>query len=366
MSADQDKESKTEEPTAKRLQKGWDEGNFAKAEEIQVVFALAASFIAIMLYAGTMSESIYLFMQSMLSSLGEFEITSVTVVEAVKTGGARFLFLLMPLFVIVVIAAILAGGLQSGFRLAPKALQPKTNKLNPLNNAKQKFGQQAWAKFGVDLIKLLCVAGVIAFAIQRVTAHPIFYTPLSAFQVALFIRESTLHMLSLLISGVGFAALLNYLYQKKKVMGDLRMTKQEVKDEHKQSEGDQQVKSARRRLAQQLTERQMFDAIPGADVVITNPTHYAVALRYDKSKDASPLILAKGKNLIAQRIKGIAIEHGVPLVEDRPAAQALYKIGEPGKQIPPQLFQVVAEVLAFVYRNHRAFFHRRRVSLPRT
>ena len=362
MSADQDRESKTEEPTAKRLEKAMAEGNFAKAEEIQTVFALAASFIAIMFYAGSVSESMYMFMQSILSSLSEFEVTAGTVVSAFNTAGSSFLFLLMHLFAIVVIAAILAGGLQSRFTLAPKALVPKTSKLNPLSNAKQKFGTQAWVKFAVDLIKLICVAGVIAFAIQRVTAHPIFHSPLDAFQVVLFIRESTLQMLSLLIVGVGFTALVNYLYQKNKVMGDLRMTKQEVKDEHKQSEGDQQVKSARRRLAQKLTERQMFNAIPEADVVITNPTHYAVALRYDKSKGSSPLILAKGKNLIAQRIKGIAKEHGVPMVENRPAAQALYKIGEPGKQIPPQLFQVVAEILAFVYRNHRSFFHRRRVS----
>jgi flagellar biosynthetic protein FlhB len=363
MSTDQDRESKTEEPTSKRLKKASEEGNFAKAEEIQVVFALAASFIVIMFYAGTISESLYLYMQSMLANLSEFEINAITVAEGFKTGGARFLFLLMPLLTIVMVAAILAGGLQSGFNLAPKALQPKMNKLNVLNNAKQKFGKQAWAKFAVDLIKLICVAAVIACAIQRMIAHPIFYTPLDAFQVALFIRESTLYMLSLLIVGVAVAALLNYLYQKRKVMGDLRMTKQEVKDELKQAEGDQQVKGARRRLAQKLTERQMFSAIPGADVVITNPTHYAVALRYDRDKDSSPLILAKGKNLIAQRIKGIAREHGVPMVENRPAAQALYKIGEPGKQIPPQLFQVVAEILAFVYRNHRAFFHRRRVSL---
>ena len=255
----------------KSASKAWEEGNFAKAEEIQVVFALVASFIGIVFYAGTIGESMYLFMQSMLANLSEFEITAVAVAEAVKSGTMRFLFLLMPLFAIVVCAAILAGGLQSGFNLAPKALKFKANKLNPLNNAKQKFGKQALAKFAVDLLKLVCVAGVIAFAIQRMTAHPIFYTPLNAFQVALFIRESTLQMLSLLIFGVGFAALLNYLYQKKKVLSDLRMTRQEVKDEHKQSEGDQQVKSARQRLAQKLTERQMFSAIPGADVVITNP-----------------------------------------------------------------------------------------------
>lgn len=366
MPDEQDRESKTEQPTEKRLKKAREEGNFPKAEEIQVVFALAASFIAILFYAGNMGESLYQFMRGMFANLSEYEVTAITVAESAKSGGTNFLFLLMPLLAIVMLASILAGGLQSGFRLAPKAVKLNGKKLNPIKNAQQKFGKQAYVKFGVDLLKLLSVAGVIAFAIRRLTVHPIFHTPIDAFQVLAFIQESTLYILSLLIVGVGLVALINYLYQRNKVMGDLRMTKQEVKDEHKQAEGDQHIKSARRKLAHKLMERQSFKAIPEADVVVTNPTHYAVALRYDRNKDASPLILAKGKNLVAQKIKGIARENGVPMVENRPAAQALYKIGEPGQQIPPQLFQVVAEILAYVYRNHRGFFYRRKVSLGKT
>jgi flagellar biosynthetic protein FlhB len=364
MPDDQDRESKTEKPTAKRLKKAWEEGNFAKAEEIQVVFALMASFIAILFYAEALGQSLYLFMRGMLANLSEYELSSITVAESAKDGGIHFILLLMPLLLIVMLAGILGGGLQSGFRLSPRALKPKGSKLDPIKNAKQKFGTQAYVKFGVDLLKLIAVAGVIVFAIRRVTLHPIFYTPINAVQMFQFIEESTLYMLSLLIAGVGLVAIVNFLYQRKKVAGDLRMTKQEVKDEQKQAEGDQLVKSARRRLAHKLMERQMFQAIPQADVVVTNPTHYAVALRYDRNKDASPLILAKGKNLLAQKIKQIAAEHGVPMVENRPAAQALYKIGEAGKQIPPHLFQVVAEILAYVYRTHRGFFHHRKVSLP--
>ncbi|MCH8473749.1 MAG: EscU/YscU/HrcU family type III secretion system export apparatus switch protein [Opitutales bacterium] len=366
MPEEQDRESKTEQPTEKRLKKAREEGNFPKAQEIQVVFGLIASFIAILFLAGTIGERFYLFGKGIFANLSEFEVTTSTVGDSARESASSFLLLLMPLLSLAVLSSILAGGLQSGFRLAPKALKPKGQKLNPIKNAKQKFGKQAYVKFGVDLLKLLAVAGVIAFAIRRLTLHPIFHTPIEAFQILVFIRESTLYMLSLLIVGVGLVALVNYLYQRHKVMGDLRMTRQEVKDEHKQAEGDQQVKSARKQMALKLMERQSFKAIPQADVVVTNPTHFAVALRYDRSRNNSPMIIAKGKNLVAQRIKEIARKHGVPMVENRPAAQALYKIGQPGKEIPAQLFQVVAEILAYVYRHNRSFFHRRKVSLPRT
>ena len=162
---------------------------------------------------------------------------------------------------------------------------------------------------------------------------------------------------------IGLIALINFLYQKQKVHGDLKMTRTEVKDETKQQEGDHTVKSARRQLAARLMERQMFAAIPGADVVVTNPTHYAVALRYDRDVDSAPMVLAKGRNLIAQNIKRIAREHSVPIVENKPAAQALYKIGQTGQPIPPQMYKIVAEVLAYVYRTHRKFFTHRKRSL---
>ena len=363
MADEQDKASKTEEPTEKRLKEAHEEGNFAKAEEIQVVFGLCASFIMILFYADVVGASMFRLMRDLFANLNEYDLSAPLVVNSAMNGGGNFILVLMPVFVISVLASILAGGLQSGFKLAPKALKIKGSKLSPIKNAQQKFGKPAYVKFGVDLLKLCSVAGVIAFAIRRVTQHPIFYTSLDAVQVLGFIKESTLFMLSLLIAGVGFIALINYLYQKQKVMGDLLMTKQEVRDEHKQQEGDQQVKNSRRQLAHKLMERQMFAAIPSADVVVTNPTHYAVALRYDKSQDSAPLILAKGKNLIAQRIKQIAREHGVPMVEDRPAAQALYKIGEPGKQIPSHLFQVVAEIIAYAYRTNRGFFHQRKTAV---
>ena len=153
-------------------------------------------------------------------------------------------------------------------------------------------------------------------------------------------------------------AVVHYLYQRRKTLKGMRMTLQEVRDESKQSEGDPMVKSAMRAMARRLMVKQMLASIPTADVVITNPTHFAVVLKYERGVDVAPMVLAKGRNLFAQRIKRLAQENGVPMVENRPVAQTLYKIGEVGKVIPPQLYKAVAEILGFVYRTHRYYFYK--------
>lgn len=362
MAESQDKSSKTEQPTSKRLDEARKSGNFARAEEVQVVFGLMAAFVVLFFYSKELSSAMALNMQGILGNLGKFPLNRTMVIASGREGLGTMLFLVIPVCAAGVFASVLAGGLQSGFRLSPKVLQLRGRKLNPVNGFKEKYGKQAYVKFGIDLLKLLAVAGVIILSVYRVTRHPIFYTRIEVLDIGRFILESTLYILATLILAMGLIALIHFLYQKQKVHGDLMMTRQELKDETKQQEGDQTVKSARRQLAHRLMERQMFAAIPGADVVITNPTHYAVALRYNRHIDEAPMVLAKGRNLIAQNIKRIARDHGVPLVENKPAAQALYKIGQTGKAIPPQLYKVVAEILAYVYRTHRNFFAQRKRS----
>ncbi|MCZ6674858.1 MAG: EscU/YscU/HrcU family type III secretion system export apparatus switch protein [Verrucomicrobia bacterium] len=363
MAEEQDKSSKTEQPSVKRLDEARKSGNFARAEEVQVVFGLMAAFIVLFFYAKNLGSSMAMNMQGILSNLGEFPFNRTMVITTGRDGLAAMLFLISPVCAAGVFAGILGGGLQSGFRLSPKALKFKGKKLNPINGIKEKYGKQAYVKFCLDLLKLLAIGGVITYSIFRVIQHPIFYTRIEILDIGRFLLEATLYILALLILAMGLIALIHFLYQKQKVHKDLMMTRQEVKDETKQQEGDHTVKSARRQLAHRLMERQMFAAIPGADVVVTNPTHYAVALRYNRSVDSAPMVLAKGRNLIAQNIKRIAREHGVPIIENKPAAQALYKIGQTGKPIPPQVFKIVAEVLAYVYRTHRNFFAQRKRTL---
>lgn len=354
--ADQDKSSKTEEPTERRRRQAFREGNFAKSQEISTVFGLIGAFLVILFTAADIGQRLAASMSHILARIGEYVVTPDLVAGAARTGGPAFLGLLAPVLLVAIAAGILAGGLQSGFKLTPKVLSFKLNKLNPVSNIQQKYGLQALVKFGIDLTKFLVITGVILFGIFRVTRDPIFYTRIEAIQVGEFIFETTLYLLSLLILALGFVALLDFLYQKHKTHEGLKMSKQEVKDERKQQEGDPQVKQARRRMARAIAQRQMFEAVPNADLIVTNPTHYAVALRYDRLQDSAPMVLAKGKNLIAQKIKELGRSQGVPIVENKPLAQGLYKIGEVGKEIPPEFFKVVAEVLAYVYRAHRQYF----------
>jgi flagellar biosynthetic protein FlhB len=157
---------------------------------------------------------------------------------------------------------------------------------------------------------------------------------------------------------LGAIAALSYGYEKFKTSRDLMMTKQEVKDERKSSEGSGAMKGARRRLGRRLMQKQMLAAVATADVVLTNPTHYAVALRYERGRDQAPVVLAKGENRFAQRIKALAAEHGVPTVENKPVARLLFSLGQVGETIPAELYQAVASILAVVYRTHRYYFHR--------
>lgn len=356
MAEQQDKSSKTEEPTEKRLLKAREEGNFAKAEEIQVVFGLMAAFIVLLFTSGKAGSDLTIMMAQVLGSIADYQINVDMVVNYGREGVGALSGIVMPALGAAVLAAILAGGLQSGFRASPKALGFKGNKLNPITGFKQKYGMSALVKFGIDFLKFTAIASVVLLGVRRITRHEIFHTKIAPAEISIFILETTLFLLSLMIVTLGMIAVLNFLYQKHKTGQDLKMTKQEVKDEHKQQEGDPQVKSAQRQMARAMAQRQMFAAVPDADLVVTNPTHYAVAIRYDRLQDAAPMILARGRNLIAQKIKKLARDNGVPVIENKPVAQALYKMGKTGKAIPPQLYKLVAQVLAYAYQTHRRYF----------
>ena len=161
-----------------------------------------------------------------------------------------------------------------------------------------------------------------------------------------------------LILTLGAIAGLHYMYQLKSVHKKLMMSKQEIQDESRSAEGDPKIKAAQRQMARRMMQQQMLKAVPTADVVVTNPTHFAVALKYERGRDKAPMVLAKGERLFAARIKEIARENDVPMVENRPVARMLFKYGKVGQTIPAELYQAVAEILAFVYKTHRYYFHR--------
>ena len=265
---------------------------------------------------------------------------------------------LLPLLLGCVGAALLAGGLQSGFRLSPEAALFKLERLDPMAGFGRVFSKAVFAKAGIDLLKLMAVGSVLSLGARGLMADPLFSAPVEAAYLGAFLSQATIIFLSRLLFAVGLVAAVSYGYEKFKTSRELRMSREEVKDERRNAEGDAHTKAAMRRMARRLMQKQMLSAVATADVVVTNPTHYAVALKYERGKDQAPVVLAKGENRFAQRIKALAAEHGVPTVENVPVARLLFALGKVNETIPANLYQAVAEILAVVYRTHRYYFHR--------
>ncbi|MEI6871915.1 MAG: EscU/YscU/HrcU family type III secretion system export apparatus switch protein, partial [Verrucomicrobiota bacterium] len=321
-----------------------------------VVALLAAALWGISVLGGDIAEKVASVAVGIFSHLGTSEIRPEAVgpwaPEALKT----ILSLLMPTGVVCFVAAILMGGAQTQFILTPKVLGIKFDRLDPVAGFQRIFSVQGVVRVIMEAARLGAVAWVIWGGVTKVMNDPIFYTPVPIQRLGAFILDSAVILLWRCILALGIIAVANYAYQYVRIRKSLMMTKQEVRDEMKQSEGDPKIKSALRAMARRLLQRQMLDAVKTADVVITNPVHFAVALRYDKKREAAPTVIAKGEQAFARRLKAVALEAGVPMVENPPVARMLYKFGKVGNVIPVNLYRAVAEILAFVYRTHSDYF----------
>lgn len=357
MSQDADK---SEQPTEKRLREAHEQGQFARAPEIGVVFVLAGAFAVLLFTIKAQTARMAGIAVSVFSQLGRHSIEPEAIAEWSSRSAATCLQLILPLGATCAGASILAGGLQSRFQFTPKVLELKFSRLNPVSGFKQLYGSQGWIKVLSESVKIIIVGAILALAIADIMRDPLFSVPVSMPRLGMFLYDSVALLLSRFAIVFGLIAAANYVYQSRKVQRDLMMTRQEVKEEFRSSEGDPHVRAARRAMARRLLQRQMLGAVPSADVVVTNPTHYAIALRYERGQDQAPVVLAKGANLFAQRIKALAAENEVPTVENRAVARMLYKYGKVGKPIPASMFRAVAEILAFVYKTHRYYFHKLR------
>jgi flagellar biosynthesis protein FlhB len=356
--SDQDQDQKTEEPTSKRLSEAHEKGQFARTPELGVVFGLAAAFGALSLGVADGARAVAEYSASLFAQLHTVQFTGGVVPVPLLSAGRLVGIVLVPMLIATVVAALLAGGLQTGFQFTPEVLGFKPEKLDPIAGFKRIFSQSAVVHGAVDFLKMVVIGGAIWISMRELLADPIFTTPVETAYLGDFILRGVRSLLSQLMLMLGVIAAISYAYEKHKTHRDLMMTKQEVKDEHKHAEGNAQVKMAVRRMARRLAQRQMLNAVATADVVVTNPTHYAVALKYERGVDAAPVVLAKGENALARRIKALAAQHEVPMVENRPVARMLYANAKVGAPIPAELFQAVAGILAFVYRTHRYYFHR--------
>lgn len=358
MSEDVDQNSKTQEPTERRVHDAFEEGQFAHAPEIEVVAILSAAYGAFLMFGKSLGMQVSEQTAFIFSHLSQWELNEDTVCFGLMQGITQGLSLTLPIMMACFLAAISAGGMQTQFRLTPKVLQLKWSRLNPIAGFKRLFSADALIRFVIDLLKFIVIGGVLYAFIISILDDPIFHFKVPVIYIGDFVFNISTAFLGRLISVLGIVAAVNYFYQKRKVMKDLRMTLQELKEEHKMMEMSPELKSARRKMAKKLLTRQMLDQIPLADVIVTNPTHYAVVLKYERGKDDAPIILAKGENQFAKRIIAIGLEHQVPRIENPPVARLLYKFGKVGNIIPFELYQLVAEILAYVYKTHKYYFHR--------
>jgi len=352
-----DQESKTELPSEKRVQEAFEKGQFAKSAELNVVATLAAMLGVLGIAVSSATRELSSLATNVWGQLGTTEFQSGSVPVQLGECGKVMAQVLMPVIIAVTVATLLVGGFQSGFRLAPKSIGFKLENLDFSKGFARVFSKQSLVKGVIDFLKLIAIALVLWLGARTLVNDPIFVSPVEAGYLGDFIRRATVEFLGKMVLALGIIAAISYSYEKFRTHKNLMMTRQEVKDENKQSEGDMHTKAAMRRMARRLMQKQMLAAVPTADVIVTNPTHYAVALKYERGRDGAPVILAKGENQFARRIKALAAEHGVPVVENKPVARVLYAMGKVGETIPAELYQAVAGILAFVYRTHRLYFH---------
>ncbi len=347
---------KTEPATEKKLNDARKEGQVAKSREIANCMGLMSLFLILKFYVGTMGtrflemfQSVYRNIPQALNFAGG-DMPQAEMRIFFNQMMVNVLLIILPILLIGLVVAFVCDVAQVKWKITGKPLQPKLSKLNPIKGMKKIFSVNAL----VELLKAVLKIGLIlyvTYSFLRDKVPLVFYLYDMPLMQALALAAETVTDLGIRIAAVYMViALADYIYQKFKFSQDMRMTKQEIKDEYKQSEGDPQIKGKIRQKMQEASRRRMMQNLPQADVVITNPTHFAVAIQYDPDVADAPLVLAKGSDHLAAKIKEVAREHHIEIVENKPLARMLYANVEVGQMVPPELYQAVAEVLAFVYQ----------------
>lgn len=348
MSEAPEKDSKTEDPTSTRLDEARKKGDVAKSMDLPQWASLAASFSVLAVAGGWMTRDLAEAMVPFIASPHAFEMSG----EGLRSVMLSSLTAVaLPIGAVMLAAAFAGAGgslIQVGLLFSPEKIKPDFKKLSPAQGWKRLFGADALFQFGKSLIKLVLIAAVVWLTFKP---HARELETLVALQPAAmlpFARELLLSMfggvLMLLLVGAGF----DWFWQRMRWMQRMRMTKEEVKQDYKNSEGDPHVKAKLKQIRMEKSRRRMMQAVPTATVVVMNPTHFAVALRYEPGETPAPVCVAKGVDALALRIRDLAREHGVEVVEDPPLARALYAAVDIDGVIPRQHFEAVATVIGFI------------------
>ena len=344
----QDQE-RNEQPTGKRRGEAREKGQVAKSPEVASASILLACTIFFYFCSGGMIERLMDLTRWTLRESGTTVVSLNSIDVLLWTWAWRLFLIMAPLFLTVVIAGLLANYIQFGFILSWEALTPKFDKIDPFKGFQRFISLRSLVELVKSLLKMAIVTVIVWFNLKDETDKLIPLMDESLWGILIYTGKVIFRIMITTCWVLIVLALLDYIYQRWEHEKGLRMSRQEVKDEFKQTEGDPLVKGRIRRIQREAARKRMMANVPKADVVITNPTHLAVAIRYDPDKMYAPTVVAKGAGYVAEKIKEIAIASKVPVIENKPVAQLLYKTVDVDRAIPEDLYRAVAEILAYVY-----------------
>lgn len=348
---------KTEPATEKKLKDARDEGKVAKSKELTAAFDLIVLFLVLKIFIsfiGGQMINIFSFVYDRIPEfieINEQDLSSIAVNNFMRGIILKWFLMVLPFFIFGVAITLLISIIQVGWKVTAKSMQPKLSKFNPINGFKRMFSKDSLFELFKSIFKIWIIAYVAYTAVKDHENDIFILYDIPLNRALLLVGDIIINTglkISIVYLVVGIA---DFVYNKHKFNEDMKMTKQEVKDEYKNTEGDPQIKGRQKRKMQEASQRRMMQDVPKADVVITNPTHFAVAVKYDANENSAPVVVAKGQDYVAMKIKEIAKENDVEIVENKPLARMLFHNVDIGAEIPPELYQSVAEILAMIYKT---------------
>ncbi len=341
---------KTERATPKKKQESRKKGQVAKSQDVNTAILLLFVFLFFWFSGGFMLEGMINVFVHSFEDYMLLNLTEQTTFSILSDLLPVIMWILMPVMLVAMIGGVIANYLQVGFLFSTEAIHFKLEKMDPIKGAKRIFSIRAIVELLKSTLKITLI-GLVTFGVLWLDFDGVMR--LSQLSV-----DRSLVFLSMLVLKMGFAATLiliilavfDYVYQKFDFEKNIRMSKQDIKDEYKTSEGDPLIKSKIKQKQREMASQRMMQDVPKADVIITNPTHYAIALKYDESKMDAPYVVASGVDYIALKIRSVAKNHEIPLIENRPLARALYEQTDIGDAVPEEFFKAIAEILAYIYR----------------
>jgi flagellar biosynthesis protein FlhB len=343
---------RTEEPTQKRLDEAIERGDVVKSQEVSTWFVIAGATLVLIAFSGSMAGKLSTMLRGVVANAHDLPMSSGGVLALAGRLARETLLAVAIPFILLMLAAAVGNLIQHRLVWSAQPLRPSLNKISPVAGFRRLFSRQALANFAKGLAKLVIIGAIMTTLIwpRRFQLEDLVMTDLAG--TLTFSKSLALEILGAVVAVLAFVAAADYLFQYRQWFDRQKMSNKELREEFKQTEGDPTIKAKLRQLRQSRMRKRMMAAVPKASVVITNPTHYSIALQYERGMEA-PVCVAKGVDLIALKIREVAAEHGVPVVENPPLARALHATVDIDEEIPPEHYKAVAEIIGYVMKLRR-------------